>query len=60
MRDEKTILQNSNNTKIKEEFRARKSDMGYWKLRKTSEEYNKQKINEAQNEIFKALLKYVT
>lgn len=48
---ENPILQDYNNAKIKKAFKLRKP-IGYWKK-------NEQKISEAENEIFRELLKYV-
>lgn len=53
---EKPILQNEGNANIKEEFRARKQDTCHWKLNESPDK--KERIGEAENEIFKQLLKY--
>lgn len=55
---EQPILQNTGNTWIKEEYKVRKQEPKYWRLHRTPDNYNRQKISEAEAEIFKVLSKY--
>jgi len=50
--NEKPILQNTNNTKIKDEFRIKRDQKGYWDARK-----NQEGVKEAERAIFSALEK---